>query len=389
MQKKIMRSVRSWQLPLQTTDLVTAFMIWVIISTLLPFIKEDIFLSHQMTAWVTAIPVILGSVLRIPFGYLAGRFGSRIVYLISFTALLFPLFLISEARSVGHLLIGGMFLGIAGAIFSVGVTSLPKYYPDHRQGFVNGIYGLGNIGTALTTFGAPSIAVAFGWQNTIKLYLILTLLIIVANIFLGDRHEKKLTRPIVMQLKEIITNPKLWILSLFYFVSFGAFVAFTMVMPNFFVNVFSLEATAAGFSIGIFIVLASIFRVAGGWIADRRNPYTLLSIIFGVLCVCIFFLVFISVFPFFFAILCITGIMCGLGNGVVFKIVPTIFKEQVGVASGFVAMMGGLGGFFPPLILAYFLERVGWYGPALLLCAAIICVCFILALTEVRRDSGR
>lgn len=132
------------QLPLQTADLVAGFMVWVILSTLLPYIKQDVTIPPDMTALVTAVPVVLGSVLRIPFGYWANLVGARAVFVASFVLLLFPVWFISEASTWQELVVGGVFLGIGGAVFSVGVTSLPKYYPQERQGFVNGVYGLGN-----------------------------------------------------------------------------------------------------------------------------------------------------------------------------------------------------------------------------------------------------
>src|SRR6185437_10507339 len=95
--------------------------------------------------------------------------------------LLFPIFYISTSTTFVDLLIGGLFLGISGAVFSVGVTSLPKYYPKEKHGFVNGIYGVGNIGTAITTFAAPVLAVQFGWQTTVKFYLVLVLVVALLN----------------------------------------------------------------------------------------------------------------------------------------------------------------------------------------------------------------
>lgn len=110
--------------------------------------------SARKISMVTAIPVVLGSILRIPLGYYANIFGARIVFLVSFILLLFPVYYISEASTMTDLIIGGLFLGIGGAVFSVGVTSLPKYYPKEKHGFVNGMYGIGNLGTAVTTFSA-------------------------------------------------------------------------------------------------------------------------------------------------------------------------------------------------------------------------------------------
>src|SRR4051812_25342471 len=114
--------IKKIQLPLQTMNLVVEFMIWVLLSSLLPFIKEDIAIPPEQLAWVTAIPVVLGSILRVPLGYYANQIGARIIFLISFVLLFFPIYYISVADSFIDLLIGGLFLGLGGAVFSVGVT---------------------------------------------------------------------------------------------------------------------------------------------------------------------------------------------------------------------------------------------------------------------------
>jgi NNP family nitrate/nitrite transporter-like MFS transporter len=130
-------------------------MVWVLISSLMPFIKADIQLSTTQIAWATAVPVILGSVLRVPIGYWTNRYGARLLFTISFIILLIPIALLSYANSLLTLVLGGFLLGIGGAVFSVGVTSLPKYYEKAKHGLINGIYGAGNVGTAITSFSAP------------------------------------------------------------------------------------------------------------------------------------------------------------------------------------------------------------------------------------------
>ena len=151
----------------------------------------DIALTDNQIALVTAVPVILGSLLRIPIGFWTNRFGSRALFTTSFILLIIPAVYISYANSFLDLIIGGLFIGIGGAVFSVGVTSLPKYFPKERHGFVNGIYGAGNIGTAITTFLAPVLAIKFGWQTTVQLYIILLLLFAVLNFIFGDKKKKE------------------------------------------------------------------------------------------------------------------------------------------------------------------------------------------------------
>ena len=111
--------------------------------------------------------------------------------MISFILCIFPVYYISIANSVTDLLIGGLFLGVGGAIFSVGVTSLPKYYPKERHGFINGIYGAGNLGTAISAFAAPVIATKLGWETTVQLYMVILGVFILINFFMGDKKEVK------------------------------------------------------------------------------------------------------------------------------------------------------------------------------------------------------
>ncbi len=200
----------NFQLSLQTSNLIIGFMVWVILSSLMPYIKVDIPLTAGQISMVTAVPVILGSVLRIPIGYWTNRFGARKLFFISFILLLLPVFYISVANSMMDLIIGGLFVGIGGAVFSVGVTSLPKYFPKESHGFVNGIYGVGNAGTAITSFLAPVIATSVGWRTTVQCYLVLLAAFALMNFLLGDRKEKKVNTPLMEQIKGVYKNEKLW-----------------------------------------------------------------------------------------------------------------------------------------------------------------------------------
>lgn len=366
------------QLPLQTVSLVGGFMVWVILSSLIPYIKEDIALTSSQLSMVTAIPVILGSLLRIPIGFWTNRFGARNLFSISFLLLVFPIYFLSIATSYTHLVIGGLFLGLSGAVFSVGVTSLPKYYPKEKHGFVNGIYGAGNIGTAITTFCAPVLATNIGWQKTIQVYLILVLVLAVMNFTLGDKKEPRVTTSLSAQIKSVYKNNKLWALSLFYFLTFGSFVAFTVFLPNFFVSYFELSKVNAGLITAGLITLATIMRPIGGWLADRFNSFNILVLLF------IGFMIGGAILSFdpSLVIFCVgvylIGLCAGLGNGTVFKLVPLYFSKEAGIVNGIVSAMGGLGGFFPPLILSYFFNSTGSYLYGYLLLILFSFICFIV-----------
>ena len=350
------------QLPLQTLNLTVGFMIWVILSSLLPFIKEDINIPPEQLAWVTAIPVVLGSILRVPIGYYTNLFGARKIFMISFILCIFPVYYISIANSVTDLLIGGLFLGVGGAVFSVGVTSLPKYYPKERHGFVNGIYGAGNLGTAISTFAAPVVATKLGWETTVQLYMVLLGIFIVANFLIGDKKETKVKTSMVEQIKGVYKNEKLWLFSLFYFITFGSFVAFTIYLPNFLVAHFELEKVDAGMRTAGFIALATVMRPIGGWMADRLHPLKMLMVVFIGFTIAALILSFSPTIG-IYTVGCLAIAICaGIGNGVIFKLVPTYFQEQAGIVNGLVSAFGGLGGFFPPLILSSLFKLTGHYA---------------------------
>lgn len=350
------------QLFIQTTSLVAGFMVWVLISSLMPFIQADIKLSSTQIAWATAVPVILGSLLRVPIGYWTNRYGARILFTISFIILLLPIALISYANSILMLILGGFLLGIGGAVFSIGVTSLPKYYAKAKHGFINGIYGAGNIGTAITSFSAPVLANQLGWKNTVRLFLILVLIFAILNFLLGDRKEQKVNHSLSEQIKEVYLNPKLWLLSLFYFITFGSFVAFTIYLPSFLVNHFDLDKVDAGLRTAGFIALATLFRPIGGFLGDKINPFLILMAVFFGLTFAGFLLSFTPSLPIYSFGCLLVAFCAGIGNGAIFKLVPLYFSKQAGIVNGIVAAMGGLGGFFPPLILTILFNFTGHYA---------------------------
>src|SRR5699024_12078608 len=120
----------------------------------------------------------------------------------------------SQAQTSGMLMASGFFLGVGGAIFSVGVTSIPKYFPKEKVGLANGIYGMGNIGTAISSFLAPPLAGIIGWQTTIRGYLIIIVLFAILMFLLGDANERKIKVPLVKQSKKLMKDLRLYYLSL-------------------------------------------------------------------------------------------------------------------------------------------------------------------------------
>lgn len=375
------------QLPLQTFSLMAGFMVWSILAPLMPYITQDISVEEGQKAIILAIPVILGSILRIPIGYYTNLLGSRFVFLVSFIILLFPVFYLSQAQSTTGLMIAGFFIGLGGAIFSVGVTSIPKYFPKEKHGFANGIYGMGNLGTAVSSFLAPPIAGIIGWQHTVQLYLIVLLIFAVLMFVFGDKEEQKVKIPMISQTKQVINNYKLYYFSFWYFITFGAFVAFGLFLPNFLVSHFEIDKVDAGIRTGIFIAIATLLRPIGGMLGDKFNALNVLKIFFiGLIGGAV--ILSISQHLVLFTIGCLTISICaGIGNGLVFKLVPTYFTKEAGVVNGIVSMMGGLGGFFPPLIITLVTSLIGSNHLAFFLLAifGVIALITMMHMSKIER----
>ncbi|PTK08611.1 nitrate/nitrite transporter [Mammaliicoccus sciuri] len=375
------------QLPLQTFSLMAGFMVWSILAPLMPYITQDISVEEGQKAIILAIPVILGSILRIPIGYYTNLLGSRLVFLVSFINLLFPVFYLSQAHSTTGLMVAGFFIGLGGAIFSVGVTSIPKYFPKEKHGFANGIYGMGNLGTAVSSFLAPPIAGIIGWQHTVQLYLIVLLIFAVLMFIFGDKEEPKVKIPMISQTKQVINNYKLYYFSFWYFITFGAFVAFGLFLPNFLVSHFEIDKVDAGIRTGIFIAIATLLRPIGGMLGDKFNALNVLKIFFiGLIMGAI--VLSISHHLILFTIGCLTISVCaGIGNGLVFKLVPTYFTKEAGVVNGIVSMMGGLGGFFPPLIITLVTSLTGSNHLAFFMLAifGVLALITMMHMTKIER----
>ena len=366
-----------FQLTLQTLSLVVGFMAWSIISPLMPYISQDVKVNPGQLSIILAIPVILGSILRVPFGYLTNIIGAKWVFFCSFIILLFPIFFLGQAQTPGMLMLSGFFLGVGGAIFSVGVTSVPKYFSKDKVGLANGIYGMGNIGTAVSSFLAPPIAGIIGWQTTVRSYLIIIAIFAILMFIFGDKNEPKVKVPLASQFKKLSSNYKLYYLSLWYFITFGAFVAFGLFLPNYLVNNFGIDKVDAGIRSGVFIALATFLRPIGGILGDKFNAVKVLMIDFIIMIVGAVILG-ISSHIALFTIGCLTISICaGLGNGLIFKLVPSYFAKESGAANGIVSMMGGLGGFFPPLVITYVTGLTGSSHLAFILLAIFGVLAFI------------
>lgn len=361
---------------LSTTAFGVSFAVWGLIAALAPVFTDLYKLSATQKSVMIAVPVLLGSVGRLFSGMLADRFGGRKVFaaLLAFSAI--PAVAIGLSTSYTQLIIFGLLLGVAGTTFPVGVGFTSRWFPPEKQGTALGVYGMGNIGQSVAVFFAPVLAIWLGdWRTVFFVFAAITLLW--GAIFYSFAENDALTarpRSLNESLQPLKSSSTAWILSLFYFLTFGGFVALALYMPTLLREIFALTPTDAGARTAGFVVLATLMRPVGGNLADKAGGARVLVVVFVAIAVLSLLLSFNSIVPFTIGALGCAAAL-GLGNGAVFKLVPQYFPKETGTVTGLVGAFGGLGGFFPPIELGLFKDAVGTYTPGFVLLSAFSLTC--------------
>ncbi len=362
---------------LSTVAFAISFSVWGLVGSLAPKFREMYHLSAWQTSLLIAVPVLLGSVGRIPMGILADKFGGRIVFGLLLCFCVIPAVGVSWTGSYNSLIGWGLLIGFAGTSFSVGVAFTSKWFPAKYQGTALGIYGMGNIGQSIAVFGAPAIVAATGdWRVPFWIYgavagvFGLVFLLLARNAPV-KAQPKKVSEYLVIFQRE----PIAWVLSLFYFLTFGGFVALSIYLPTLLKDIFSLSPTDAGARVAGFVIVATGMRPVGGWLADRFGGSQVLALVLGLIAILAIGLTSTSMALFTIGALG-TAALLGLGNGAVFKLVPEYFPRETGTVTGLVGAAGGLGGFFPPLVLGVIRGQTGSYTLGFVFLAGFALVCF-------------
>jgi NNP family nitrate/nitrite transporter-like MFS transporter len=364
------------QLALSTISFAICFAAWGLISAFAPQFREQLRLSAKQAALLTSAPVLLGSLARIPMGVLADRFGGRAVFacLMLFSAI--PAACVPPAASYRELLVAAFVLGMAGSSFAVGVALVSGWFEAQRQGAALGVYGVGNIGQSAAVFLGPTLAAWIGWRNVY--YGVSALLVIWAAAFGWSARNATAAegqpRAGLSAFAAAARERKAWALAAFYFLTFGGFVAFSIYLPSLLRDEFKLTAADAGFRAAGFVALATAARPVGGWLSDRIGGSRVLSLVFAGIIPFALLLSWPAMLPFTVGALGCAALL-GLGNGAVFKLVAQHFPGRTGTVTGLVGAMGGLGGFFPPLVLGALRDAIGavWPGFVLLaMCSAAL-----------------
>jgi NNP family nitrate/nitrite transporter-like MFS transporter len=378
------------QLSLAFVAFTVSFYGWALLGPLGPDLQEDLGLSDVQLSIAVAVPVVLGSLMRIPMGVLTQRFGGRRVFAWLLAYSIAPLVALAFVHdSFTSIVVLGFLLGFAGSSFAVGVPFVSRWYPPERQGAALGIYGAGMGGTVLAGLLAPRIA---SWLSITATFLFAAALVaVVLVIWLVMARDAPGAAPRVSMRDPIAvlgSGIRAWALVLFYFLAFGGFVAMYLYLPKLLTGVHDLSKSDAGARAAGFALLAVIGRPLGGVLSDKIRPARVLLSSFGAVLLLAVALAFTyeDMVPLTIACLLMAGFL-GLGTGAVFKLVPEWFPDRVGAVTGVVGAAGGLGGFFPPIVMGIVESATGSYTVGFLL-MAVVAACCLGVLAMVERHGG-
>ena len=370
-------------LGLSTLAFTLCFAVWTIFSIIGIRIAEDLGLSDTQLGLLMATPILTGSISRLFLGIWTDRYGGRWVFGILMLTTAACVYLLTFATTYLMLLVGALGVGLAGGAFIVGVAYTAAWFEPARQGTALGIFGAGNVGSAVTNFGAPFLLVAFGWETTAQIYASVLAVMGIAFILLAKEdpvsagRKKGEQQRSFMEQMEPLRDLRVWRFSLYYFFVFGAFVAMALWLPHYLIGVYGLDIRTAGMIAALYTIPASLFRILGGWMSDRFGARRVMYWTFIASVICTFLLSYPPTdyvvhgidgdvrfrlemsLPVFVVLIFTLGFFMSLGKAAVYKHIPVYYPMQVGAVGGVVGMIGGLGGFILPLTFGVLNDLTG------------------------------
>ena len=393
-------------LGMSTFAFTICFMVWMMFAVLGVPVKELLQLNETQFGLLAATPVLTGSLIRLPLGMLTDKFGGRIVFFVLMLVCVLPIYMISIATEFWHFLVLGLFVGLAGGSFSVGIAYVAKWFSKETQGTAMGIFGAGNAGAALTKFVAPAIIAAASWQMVPKVYSLI--MFITAVLFWFFTYEDKAHRvsssvSFADQLKSL-KDPRVLRYCQYYSIVFGGYVALALWMTKYYVQEYGFNLQTAALLAACFSLPGGVLRAFGGWMSDKWGAHSVTWWVMWVSWVCLFLLSYpqtemviqtvngpqnfsIGLNATMFTVLIfIVGIAFAFGKASVFKYISDDFRGNIGAVSGIVGLAGGLGGFILPIMFGALVDLTGVRSSAFMLMYGVVWVSLIwMYLSEVRK----
>ncbi|NYT77504.1 NarK/NasA family nitrate transporter [Alcaligenaceae bacterium] len=375
------------------------FAVWMVFAVLGVPIKAELGLSETQFGLLAAMPVLTGSLVRVPLGIWTDRYGGRVVFFLTMAVAVVPIWLLAYATKYWHFLVLALFVGLVGGSFSVGTPYVARWFERDRQGFAMGVFGAGNSGSALTKFVAPALIVAAGgtWTIVPKVYAVaLAITAVLFWVFSAtDPSHKKTSSVGFKEQMKVLKDPRVWRYCQYYSVVFGGYVALALWMTQYYIGEYGFDIRVAAFLAACFSLPGGMLRAVGGWVSDRVGAYKTTWWVMWVCWVAFFLLSYpnteftiqtvsgpqtfhIALSPTVFTILMfIVGIAMAIGKASVFKFISDDFDDNIGAVSGVVGLAGGMGGFVLPIMFGALMDITGIHSSAFMLLYGTVCVSLI------------
>ena len=361
-------------LTMNTLAFTVNFAVWTMFSVLGIKIKEELALNETEFGLLVATPILTGSLVRLPLGVLTDRYGGRIVFFLQMIVVAIPCYGLAFADQYWQYLIIGLFVGLAGGSFAIGIAYTAAWFPKEKQGTAMGIFGAGNAGAAVTNLVAPLIVVALGWRAVPQIYSLAMVIMAVTFWFLTypdprltARRSKGASQSLADQLAPLMET-RVWRFGLAYFFVFGGFVALALWLPKYYIAEYNLDLQTAALITIIFTLPSGVIRALGGWISDKYGGNVVTWWVFWVSVVCLFILSyppttfvihgiegdmtveFTVGVVLFTCLVFVVGIAQGIGKASVYLLLAEYYPGNMGSVGGLVGVIGGLGGFSLPIM---------------------------------------
>lgn len=398
---------KAWSvLIVSTLAFTVCFMVWMMFGVIGIPIKKQLGLNATEFGLLTAMPVLTGSLVRVPLGIWTDRYGGRIVMALLMAATVPAIWLMAYATQYWHFLAIGLFVGLAGGSFSVGTPYVARWFPKSRQGMAMGVYGAGNSGSAVNKFVAPVLLVSFGWTMVPQVYAaIMAGTVVLFWLFSHSNPAHLVTSNVSFreQLKAL-KDPRVLKYCQYYSIVFGGYVALALWMVQYYVGEFSLDIRVAALLAACFSLPGGVLRAIGGLLSDKYGAHKVTWWVMWVSWICLFLLSYpqtdftivtlsgartfhigLNVYA-FTALLAVLGVAWAFGKASVFKYISDDYPGNIGAISGIVGLAGGLGGFVLPILFGALLDLTGIRSSAFMLMYGVVWVSLIwMYWTEVRK----
>jgi NNP family nitrate/nitrite transporter-like MFS transporter len=389
-----------------TFAFIVCFAVWMMFGVIGIPLRQTLGLNNTEFGLLTATPVLLGAVMRLPLGIWTDRFGGRIVMTTLLLAAAGPVWLVSIATAYWQFLAVGLVLGIVGASFAVGTPYCARFFPQARRGFAMGVFGAGTSGAALNMFVAPWLVQTYGWTMVPRVYA--AALVVTAAIFwflsAPDPGVGRGRPPTIRQQLAVLGDWRVWRLCQYYSLAFGGFTALALWMTQYYVQEYGFDVRIAALLAAAFALPAGLLRAVGGWLSDRLGAHGVTWWVLWTAWVILFLISYpwtqltvrtidgpvsfhIGWAPLPFTLLLFgLGVALAFGMASTFKYVGEEFQHNLGVVSGIVGLAGGIGGFLLPILWGAVLDLTRVRSSCFMLLYGVVWISLIVIyFTEVRR----